>query len=252
MKAQVLAAVLVFAPASAWAQGAIVETLEELRAVPEPPETRGPMPEKVDLSSGIPPPRSQGATSTCVSWAATYAAASHALRRSGGNVTLSPAYTYNLVSGNRFCHVGTSISKTLDFLRESGGLPIEEFAFDGGWCGRIPRDDERRRAQRYRIRGWSKFDARDPVAVKVQLARGVPVIFGMRIGAKLIGHRGDGVIEAVGEPFSGHAMVVVGYDDSRQAFRIQNSAGSGWGDRGYAWFAYRLWSETVQVGFVID
>ena len=151
MKAQVLAAVLVFAPASAWAQGAIVETLEELRAVPEPPETRGPMPEKVDLSSGIPPPRSQGATSTCVSWAATYAAASHALRRSGGNVTLSPAYTYNLVSGNRFCHVGTSISKTLDFLRESGGLPIEEFAFDGGWCGRIPRDDERRPAASWRL-----------------------------------------------------------------------------------------------------
>jgi C1A family cysteine protease len=45
---------------------------------------------------------------------------------------------------------------------------------------------------------------------------------------------GNGVSPATG----GHALLVVGYDDSRQAFRVQNSYGTGWGEGGYAWISY--------------
>jgi C1A family cysteine protease len=124
--------------------------------------------------------------------------------------------------------------------------------FDPGWCGRQPTDAERKRAARYRIKAWSRFDAKDIDAVKAQLARGAPVIFGMRAGAKLRGHRGDAVFNADEGNFGAHAMIAVGYDDAKNAFRIQNSWGRSWGDGGYAWFSYDFWKRSTQVAFVID
>lgn len=39
---------------------------------------------------------------------------------------------------------------------------------------------------------------------------------------------------------AGHAFVVVGYDDSRELFRVKNSWGTAWADGGYAWVSYDL------------
>jgi C1A family cysteine protease len=36
----------------------------------------------------------------------------------------------------------------------------------------------------------------------------------------------------------GHCIVIVGYDDSKQAWLIRNSWGTGWGMNGYCWFGY--------------
>ena len=98
-------------------------------------------------------------------------------------------------------------------------------------------------------------DSTRPISgtVKSQLARGVPVIFAIRSGPRLVAHRGDGVFDTPEDaPGIGHAMLVTGYDDARRAFRIQNSWGREWGDGGYAWYSYDLWLRSVQVGFVID
>lgn len=248
------ALVLMLLPTTAFTQGAVIELLSDLREARDPTEFRGALPERADLSETVPPPRAQADTSTCTSWGATYAAASQALRRAGGpkTLTLSPAFTYNQVSGDASCRTGTSISKTLDLLRTGGGLPIEEFVYDAGWCGRQPTAAERQRALQFRIKGWSRFSAKDLNAMKAQLARGAPVIFSMRTGSRMRGHRGDGLIESDNAPIYGHTMLVVGYDDARKAFRIQNSWGRDWGDRGYAWFSYEFWTRSVETAFVVD
>jgi C1A family cysteine protease len=51
-----------------------------------------------------------------------------------------------------------------------------------------------------------------------------------------------------GKSYGGHAMTIVGYDDNRVsprgdkgAFKLLNSWGTGWGDRGYGWVSYRMW-----------
>src|SRR6185436_17527294 len=76
--------------------------------------------------------------------------------------------------------------------------------------------------------------------------------FAMRVGTKLRGHRGESVFDADFGDLGGHSMVAVGYDDAKQAFRIQNSWGRKWGDGGYAWFSYEFWKRNTRVGYVID
>ena len=54
-------------PGSARAQGAIIETLDDLLNVPQAPGFRGALPPRVDLTANIPPAASQGTTGSCVS-----------------------------------------------------------------------------------------------------------------------------------------------------------------------------------------
>jgi len=243
-------------PQPTLAQGAIIETLDDVKDVPQAPAFRGTLPPFADLTATLPPPGDQGPTGSCASWAVTYGAGSQAARRAGLGPTLrlSPSFTYNKISRDPICRTGTSPSATLDMLRDVGALPFERYVFDGGWCGRMPTSAELQEAAKYRIKGWGKIDARKIEDVKAQLARGVPVVFSMRPNGAFTQFKGSGVIDFAGVMTgAGHSMIAVGYDDTRKAFRIQNSWGrSSFGEGGYAWLSYDFWGRNTEVGYVIN
>jgi len=245
---------LLLVPGAALGQGTIIEDLADLQGVSSPPVFRGGPPDRVDLSAKLPPPRSQGSTRTCTSWGAVYTAASLALRARGlgSTLTLSPSFAYNQVSRDQWCLTGTRISALLNVARDVGALPVDEFAFDGAWCGRLPTSAELERAKGFRINSWSSFDATDPNKVKEQLARGVAVIFAMRMTAKLRGLRDDKVFNDDDVPGEGHTMAAIGYDEPKKAFLVQNSWGRSWAAGGYGWFGYDFWRRNVHTGFVIE
>ncbi len=257
MRASIVVTAFALAAGSAHAQGALLETLDDVRGIPDAPGSRSvSLPPSVDIAASLPSPRAQGETDTCTSWAVTYAAGSAALRRTHPErpeLALSPAFTYPLAGGGRYCRGSTYISKTLDVLRDSGALPLQEYAFDPGGCGRQPTPAQRSRAAGFRIAGWWKIDAHDLTAVKSQLAERRPVIFGLSAGPVFVQFRGEGIFNTMetGPSTTGHSMVLVGYDDSRDAFRLMNSFGRSWGDNGYGWISYDLWVRKVSVGFVI-
>ena len=166
--ASALLGLMVLLPSPVRAQGAIIETLDDLLNRPDAPAFRGTLPARIDLTATLPAPGNQGPTGSCTSWAITYAAGSQAARRAGlgASIKLSPAFTYNKVSGDRRCVAGTTASSTLDLLRDVGALPIEIHLRRLG--GRPPTDRELQRAA-YRIRA-GQTDATH-VEVKAQLAR---------------------------------------------------------------------------------
>lgn len=45
-------------------------------------------------------------------------------------------------------------------------------------------------------------------------------------------------------------MVVVGYDDSKNAFKLVNSWGQNWSDRGFGWIDYSFFYQVVREGYV--
>ena len=239
---------------AALGQGAVIEKLADVQGDSLPPDFRGTLPTHVDLSAKLPAPRSQGSTRTCTSWSVVYAASSLALRTRGfgSTLTLSPSFAYNQVSRDQWCRAGTKISSMLNLVRDVGALPIDEFVFDGAWCGRLPTSAEAERAKEFRIKGWSAFDATGLEKVKEQLARGVPVIFAMPMTSKMKALHGDAVLEDDDLPGQGHTLIVIGYEDAKKAFLIQNSWGQSWAAKGYGWFGYDFWKRNASTGFVIE
>jgi hypothetical protein len=89
-------------------------------------------------------------------------------------------------------------------------------------------------------------------AMKAALMAQGPLYVKMHIpeGSGFGSHSGAGVFKetvpilyastsSVGSENSGaHLVNIVGWDDSKQAWRIKNSWGTGWGDGGFAWLAY--------------
>ena len=52
--------------------------------------------------------------------------------------------------------------------------------------------------------------------------------------------------------FGGHALVVMGYDDSRKAFELMNSWGKGWANGGYVWIGYDDFAHYCKYAYLMN
>jgi C1A family cysteine protease len=79
------------------------------------------------------------------------------------------------------------------------------------------------------------------IQVRIAIASGFPCIFGINdvsIFEKEDVRKVNNKILETGKGKGGHALVAVGYDDSKRAFKVRNSWGSTWGEDGYGWLPY--------------
>ena len=81
---------------------------------------------------------------------------------------------------------------------------------------------------------------------KYVLATGLPIIFGMGVPeqAMMVEAARTGYLKAPDngiweDPKGGHAMLIVGYDDSLNGWIVRNSWGNGWGKNGHFLIDYR-------------
>jgi C1A family cysteine protease len=80
--------------------------------------------------------------------------------------------------------------------------------------------------------------------IKFALASKLPVVFGIEVyesfEGDLTAHTGVVTIPSNHEQYYGrHCIVLMGYDDAKQQFKVENSWGAGWGDHGYCYFPYQ-------------
>lgn len=228
------------------------------RALAEVPQFRAFYPAAWDLSPMMPPPGNQGQQGSCVAWAVGYAARSYYLKRdlaadvSQAENILSPAFVFNSLRTPRGnCTGGTAITAALDLLKSEGGVPLNALPYSASDCYALPSPALLQEfSTRFRIKGYDRVEGSNLDDVKGQLYGGNPVIFAIDL-PPAFDHYGaaSGIIDDAVDsgPSHGHAMVLVGYDDARQAFRFVNSWGKDWGDQGFGWLSYRaaaaLWLE---------
>src|SRR5690606_32308106 len=88
------------------------------------------------------------------------------------------------------------------------------------------------------------------------LAQEVPVVVGMVVLQNFLSLKSDDDMwfPQIGNTdlFGGHALVVMGYDDSRKAFELMNSWGKGWANGGYVWIGYDDFAHYCKYAYLMN
>jgi C1A family cysteine protease len=75
--------------------------------------------------------------------------------------------------------------------------------------------------------------------IKGILKSGLPIVFGFLVNESFMRIGGDGMMpEPEGKIVGGHAVAIVGYDDTKKLIIVRNSWGEEWGDHGYFYAPY--------------
>lgn len=257
---------------------------EEMPLTDPPMASAPPLAATVNLSF-LPPVGRQGTTSnpgspgSCAAWASTYGLATFTAAKRGAysptNATqwASPASIYvTVLQQDGFASNSCSGSQMTSYFKllASGGTPSLEAAPYTPSCtnlwsdygGRVLPPDPT-----FTVTGIHAIATTNLTGLKQILASNRVLAYGTRLYTQWSAYRGDpvpyvgtGIIakQANGKPV-GHCMLIIGYDDTKQAVLIQNSEGSGWGstvdgnppnaagtDAGYVWMAYTTFTNLAQ------
>ncbi len=217
----------------------------------------GDLPEEVDLKSDFPAPGHQGAQGSCVGWALAYALKSYQERVERNwnfeskKQHFSPSFIYNQIRKSKSCKAGTFFTDGFNLLRRDGVATMEDFPYDENDCEKLPSAAIKQRAREYAIADWRRVNPQDETEVKLQIASGFPVIIGAMVDKDFMELRSSTPYAGTGTPSEGgHAMVTIGYSDELKAFKIINSWGQSWGDKGFGWITYDAFRKIVREAYV--
>ena len=155
---------------------------------------------------------------------------------------------------------GSKLSEAIQFLETNGDCLSRHFDADVDDAQRQPDSSLAKAAQTFAIAGFTEiFTTNDQAAVKVQrvkqaLAQNKPVAIGLAVRRNFFMLKNARYWHPdLGDttPAGGHALVVVGYDDKKQAFQLMNSWGKEWGKEGFIWVKYEVFGKFCKYGCVL-
>jgi len=213
------------------------------------------LPAIVDLTPYFPPIGDQGQYGTCVAWSTAYnlKSALDALENNYSQSQLSQAsYQYSpkdlfwsLATGDKGSNCnGTNFESALDLIVSRGITHLQTVPYTNlGNCA----TGTGVTSDLHKIDNYRKIDNTNVSVLKGYLAQKRPIVFGARLGDSFMAWNSSGVIShdtyvAAEVQNAYHAMILVGYSDTKQAFRVANSWSTQWGDNGYIWVDYNFFT----------
>ena len=169
---------------------------------------------------------------------------------------MSPYFLYYCArnSDDYSCNVGLNPIKALTVAQEIGFEKMIRIEYPSYWpfsenflCPKsynfLPPQTEQHfnNAGKFKISDF--FVTKSISGIKTALAKGIPVIVAMQIPKSFqscVNYYWKSQSYENRSDVSGHAMVAIGYDDNINggSFRIANSWGTEWGDKGKVWINY--------------
>jgi len=228
------------------------------------------LPAYIYLESKFPPIGDQGRYGTCAVWSGGYAfkTALNAIEKNWYQSDLaklqnqtSPKDLWMAIPSSQKemdCQ-GTTLENVMDALIASGAASMAEVPYDmssscdassskakGNPNNRLA--NYRKIAYNKKLVGGNEIDNMNVNNFKDYLAQGRPIYIAAKLGDRFMKWKGTSVISSdtyndPGMQHAHHAMVLVGYDDSKGmngAFRVRNSWGTNWGDNGSIWVDYNF------------
>ncbi len=209
----------------------------------------------VDLSGMLPEPGYQGRLGSCGAWATAYALKSYQEnyeRRWGTedeSHVFSPSFLYNLFSNGQ--DRGSHFPGLFALLENKGCATLNTMPYTEN-VAKLPSREALDEGKQYRIASYSRLDPENIEAIKTVVSERQPVVFGAMLYQDFLDYRGGVYRRKTSARYGGHGMLLIGYDDSLQAFKFINSWGTGWGEDGYGWMHYDTFQETVFEAYTVQ
>ena len=273
MQKIILVCCLFIAVSTSFAQGLKLDpekykSAEQYVAPKESGFSAASLPANLSYRQYCPTPNYQGDVSTCVGWAAAYGALSTQLNIQMGITNYNhkwarafdPHFIYSFIKqdNDKWCEAGTSLINALNVLEEYGCKPMI-------WDPWLKCNDKTTfkeftlaLASQYKIEDWMAIPQENIVEdTKTALYNKLPVVVGVALTESFVTGSvlGNGLwTPKTGEKFiGGHAMAVIGYDDTKNggSFEVMNSYGTEFGDKGFIWIKYTDYASLVREAYIM-
>lgn len=229
------------------------------------------LPTSVDLRPWCSPIENQGSIGSCTAHAGVGLVEFFERRAFGKHIDASRLFLYkttrNLMQWTG--DTGAFLRETMKAMVLFGVPPEKYWKYDTEKFEDEPSAFCYAFAQNYQAIEYYRLDPKGTTAdelmhrIWANLAVGLPAMFGFTVYSSISQADSTGEIaypSAFDTSTGGHAVVAVGYDDSKVitnsnsqetttgALLIRNSWGTGWGDQGYGWLPY----DYVYNGLAVD
>ncbi len=194
----------------------------------------------------VTPPKEQGNCGACWAFAAAGALESQVAMSTGSLVDLSEQVLVSCSGANATgggCN-GGYLDRVSNYVK-STGIPVEEcfpYTQSNNNCANAACPYWQSDA--YKITGWH-YVAPTVTYLKNALYTYGPLIVSMDVYGDFYSYTKGLYKYTSGTYQGGHAILLVGYDDSQQCFIVKNSWGADWGENGYFRIAYSEISSVV-------
>lgn len=211
-----------------------------------PAEVLAKLPPSADLRSQCPPVYDQGQLGSCTANAIA-AAVEFDLMKQKQKPIFMPSrlfiyYNERVMEGTVASDSGAQIRDGIKCVATQGDCPEKLWPYNIGKFENKPSQSCYQNAKKYRAVNYQRV-GQDSNQLKGCLALGYPFVFGFTVydsfESEQVAKSGNAPMPAKGEKaLGGHAVMAVGYDDSKQWFLVRNSWGTNWGLQVYFTLPY--------------
>lgn len=213
------------------------------------------LPPAVSLEAFFPPIGDQNPHGTCVVWATGYnlTTALKAIKyhwtqddlKNPAN-QVSPKDLMNGIDADSkpYGCDGTFYDDAFNVLTTTGAASMEKVPYNNlGSCNGKHYGDPDNVLRYYKRVISANGELPSAKQIKAYISDTIPLVVSAHVGDRFMEWSGDAVVDddtylKPGQMHAHHAMVITGYDDAKNAFRLRNSWGEEWGDEGSVWVDY--------------
>jgi len=225
------------------------------------------LPNQVSLKQYAPAIGNQGLNNTCVGWAIGYGAMTIQKAKAKGlkdksmitQNAFSPNFIYQQIKKNS-CNARVTLIEGIEIVSQQGNISYIESNPENTTCTTRFNSFQKKRAKQNAIAQttllFKKAHADDKKInhTKTALALGYPVVLSLSVRKNFYQLSGGKYWwPTIGNttPMGGHALVIVAYDDKKQAFQLMNSWGTEWGRGGFVWVKYKDFARFAKHAFCL-
>lgn len=207
--------------------------------------TRAALPTKVDMRPLCPAVYDQGELGSCTANALGAAYEFDQMKQKNKHFVPSRLFIYyneRKIEGTINEDSGASLSDGVMCVHTVGVVPEDMWPYDISKFKVTPSAELYKQAKRH-VAGQYKRVTQNLTQLKTCLSQGCPISFGFSVfssfQSEAVAKTGFVPMPKPGEEnLGGHAVLLVGYDDSKKCFIVRNSWGANWGANGYFYLPY--------------